>query len=321
MASSPPAPHVQQLPSSTHLLPLPSYPVTQTQRSTSIQGSGPPAQLHGNSLSQQLAPMSSTPALHVQQLPSSTHLLPLPSHPVTPTQRSISIPGSGPPAQLHGNSLSQQLAPMSNTPAPHVQQVPPFTLLLPVPSQAIVTTQQSRSASSFTMPKTTGNEPPFEVKVLSFLSKIVGNLDQVKIEVNVLKRKVDNLSTSTQENEPLATVEILLLPVKTIDELKLYEEVLTKDLDQFFKMVRFVKQIGGLTLSDCVKRAWESVITLEVRVFVNWNGKPRTGQPQKYGLKKSKVTEAVFKGIAFKNASLSALEFETKKAKKPVRQF
>ncbi|KZR97126.1 Uncharacterized protein APZ42_008174, partial [Daphnia magna] len=305
--------------------------------------------------------MSSTPALHVQQLPSSTHLLPLPSHPVTQTQRSISIPGSGPPAQLHGNSLSQQLAPMSNTPAPHVQQVPPFTPLLPVPSQAIVTTQQSRSASSFTMPKTTGNEPPFEVKVLSFLSKIVGNLDQVKIEVNVLKRKVDNLSTSTQENEPLATVEIPLLPVKTIDELKLYEEVLTKDLDQFFKMVlkntisnyflcswlivmilfqvRFVKQIGGLTLSDCVKRAWESVITLEVRVFVNWNGKPRTGQPQKYGLKKSKVTEAVFsrlfyikififlshvlitfiEGIAFKNASLSALEFETKKAKKPVR--
>ncbi|XP_045032642.1 uncharacterized protein LOC123474494, partial [Daphnia magna] len=263
-----------------------------------IQGSGPPAQLHGNSLSQQLAQMSSTPALHVQQLPSSTHLLPLPSHPVTQTQRSTSIPGSGPPAQLHGNSLSQQLAPMSNTPAPHVQQVPPFTPLLPVPSQAIVTTQQSRSASSFAMPKTTGNEPPFEVKVLSFLSKIVGNLDQVKIEVNVLKGKVDNLSTSTQENEPLATVEIPLLPVKTIDELKLYEEVLTKDLDQFFKLVRFVKQIGGLTLSDCVKRAWESVLTLEVRVFVNWNGKPRT------------------EGIAFKNASLSALEFETKKAVK-----
>ncbi|KZS10339.1 Uncharacterized protein APZ42_025218 [Daphnia magna] len=144
------------------------------------------------------------------------------------------------------------------------------------------------------MPKTTGNESPFEVKVLSFLSKMAGNLDQVKIEVNVLKGKVDNLSFSTQENELLATVEIPLLPVKTIDELKLYEEVLTKDLDQFFKLVQFVKQIGGLTLSNCVKRAWESVLTLEVRAFVNWNGKPRTGQSQKYGLKKSKVTEAVF---------------------------
>ncbi|KAK4014143.1 hypothetical protein OUZ56_026683 [Daphnia magna] len=103
------------------------------------------------------------------------------------------------------------------------------------------------------MPKTTGNEPPFEVKVLSFLSKIVGKLDQVKIEV-------DNLSISTQENEPLATMEIPLLPVKTIDELKLYEEVLTKDL---------------INSSNCTVQ-----------------------------------------GIVFKNASLSALEFETKKAVK-----
>jgi hypothetical protein len=87
------------------------------------------------------------------------------------------------------------------------------------------------------MPKTTGNELPFEVKVLSCLSKILGNLDQLKIEVNVLKGKVDNLSTSTQENEPLVTVEIPVLPVKTIEDLKLYEEVLSKDLEQFFKLV------------------------------------------------------------------------------------
>jgi len=63
--------------------------------------------------------------------------------------------------------------------------------------------------------------------------------------------------------------------------------------------VRFVKQIGGSTLSDCVKRAWESVLTLEVRAFVNWNGKLRTGQPQKYGLKKTKVTEAVFSRLFY----------------------
>ncbi|EFX62502.1 hypothetical protein DAPPUDRAFT_120168 [Daphnia pulex] len=256
--------------------------------------SGEPIELH-TSLSQQSTTASSHPARHVQPLPLYTHLLPLPSHPVTLTQRSTSIPG--PPALLNGNSLSQQPTTMSS-PAHHVQQVPSFTPLLPVPSQAINRTQQSRSSPSFAMPKTTGNELPFEVKVLSCLSKILGNLDQLKIEVNVLKGKVDNLSTSTQENEPLATVEIPVLPVKTIEDLKLYEELLSKDLEQFFKLVRYVKQIGGSTLSDCVKRAWESVLTLEVRAFINWNGKLRT------------------EGIAFKNASQAALEFETEKALK-----
>ncbi|EFX67424.1 hypothetical protein DAPPUDRAFT_261662 [Daphnia pulex] len=101
--------------------------------------------------------------------------------------------------------------------------------------------------------------------------------------------------TVAAKNEPLATVEIPVLPVKTIEDLKLYEELLSKDLEQFFKLklVRYVKQIGGSTLSDCVKRAWESVLTLEVRAFVNWN-----------------------EGIAFKNASQAALEFETEKALK-----
>lgn len=72
--------------------------------------SGEPIQLH-TSLSQKSTMASSPPTLHVQQLPSSTHLLPLPSHPVTQTQRSTSIPGSGTPAQLQW----QQLKPATST--------------------------------------------------------------------------------------------------------------------------------------------------------------------------------------------------------------
>ena len=292
--------------------------VNMTQHYENASDSGDPTQLH-TSLSQQATMSNRT---RTEQLPSSTHLLPVPSHPVSQTPHNTSIPGSGSPAQISGNSLSQQpSAPMSSTPAPHVQQVPPFTPMLSVPSQAIATIpQQSRSASTSTMPKTTGNESPFEVKVLSYLSKIVGNLEQLKIEVNVLKGKVDNVSTTTPENLPFEIVEIPILPIKTMAELKLYEEVLNKDLDQFFKLVlkntilnyilyswllvmilfqvRFVKQIGGQTLSDCVKRAWESVLTLEVRAMVNWNGKLRTGQPQKFGLKEAKVTEAFLSKIS-----------------------
>ena len=55
--------------------------------------------------------------------------------------------------------------------------------------------------------------------------------------MNVLKGKVDNVSTTTPGNLPLESVEIPILPIKTMAELKLYEEVLNKDLDQFFKLV------------------------------------------------------------------------------------
>ena len=209
--------------------------VNMTQHYENASDSGDPTQLH-TSLSQQATMSNRT---RTEQLPSSTHLLPVPSHPVSQTPHNTSIPGSGSPAQIRGNSLSQQpSAPMSSTPAPHVQQVPQFTPMLSVPSQAIATIpQQSRSASTSTMPKTTGNESPFEVKVLSYLSKIVGNLEQLKIEMNVLKGKVDNVSTTTPGNLPLESVEIPILPIKTMAELKLYEEVLNKDLDQFFKLV------------------------------------------------------------------------------------
>ena len=42
-----------------------------------------------------------------------------------------------------------------------------------------------------------------------------------------------------------------------------------------------IKQIGGVTLSDAVKRACERVLSLEVRAVVNWSGKKKKGQNAK----------------------------------------
>lgn len=62
-----------------------------------------------------------------------------------------------------------------------------------------------------------------------------------------------------------------------------------------FKLkVRMVKQIGGETLADAVKRAWERVLSLEVRAVVNWSGKERKDKPQNHKLQGMKVTEAIF---------------------------
>lgn len=41
-----------------------------------------------------------------------------------------------------------------------------------------------------------------------------------------------------------------------------------------------VKQIGGETLADAVKRAWERVLSLEVRAVVNWSGKKERTNPK-----------------------------------------
>ncbi|KAK4028211.1 hypothetical protein OUZ56_017491 [Daphnia magna] len=55
------------------------------------------------------------------------------------------------------------------------------------------------------------------------------------------------------------------LPLKTRDDLVAYEKLLETNADQNLKLVRMVKQIGGETLADAVKRAWERVLSLEVR--------------------------------------------------------
>lgn len=58
-----------------------------------------------------------------------------------------------------------------------------------------------------------------------------------------------------------------------------------------------VKQIGGLTLSDAVKRAWERVGLLSLEVIelsLTGVGKKRKDKSPKHGLGKSKVTEAIF---------------------------
>ncbi|KAI9562479.1 hypothetical protein GHT06_009915 [Daphnia sinensis] len=43
-------------------------------------------------------------------------------------------------------------------------------------------------------------------------------------------------------------------------------------MNMLMEKVRLVKQIGGLTLSDAVKRAWGRVLSMEVRAVVNWAG-------------------------------------------------
>ena len=54
-----------------------------------------------------------------------------------------------------------------------------------------------------------------------------------------------------------------------------------------------VKQFGGVTLTDAVKRAWERVLSIEVRAVVNWSGKIRKDKPQKHKLEGMKVTKAI----------------------------
>lgn len=85
------------------------------------------------------------------------------------------------------------------------------------------------------------------------------------------------------------------LPIKSIDSLCEFEEQLEND-DIFFELVnkfnktvikylchvlylkvRIVKMIGGLALSDAVKRAWRPVLSLEFRADCNSCGKKRNG--------------------------------------------
>ncbi|KAI9554934.1 hypothetical protein GHT06_020214 [Daphnia sinensis] len=114
----------------------------------------------------------------------------------------------------------------------------------------------------------------FKVKVLRLLAQNYEKTAQLEGKMNMLMEKVRNaLSHLTTENEQSAViVDIPVLPLKTREDLVTYEQLITTEADKFLILVRLVKQIGGLTLSDAVKRAWERVLSLEVRAFVNLAG-------------------------------------------------
>ncbi|KAK4006418.1 hypothetical protein OUZ56_011571 [Daphnia magna] len=80
---------------------------------------------------------------------------------------------------------------------------------------------------------------------------------------------------------------------------------------------RFVKNIGGATESDSVKRAWKEVVSVNVRALCNWYGVKR-GTIQKHKLKKSPIVLAVWDGLCRNTACChstdSALQCETIKA-------
>lgn len=54
-----------------------------------------------------------------------------------------------------------------------------------------------------------------------------------------------------------------------------------------------MKNIGGATESESVKRAWKEVVSVNVRALCNWYGVKR-GTMQKHKLKKSPIVLAVW---------------------------
>lgn len=82
------------------------------------------------------------------------------------------------------------------------------------------------------------NDAPFKVKVLRLLTQNLEKTTQVDVKVNMLIEKVQNiLSQSVPGNDHSAIVDISVLPLKTREDLITYEQLLTTDADQYFKLV------------------------------------------------------------------------------------
>ncbi|KAK4006824.1 hypothetical protein OUZ56_011982 [Daphnia magna] len=100
--------------------------------------------------------------------------------------------------------------------------------------------------------------------------------------------RIDTYRPEVRENlDPLNE-----LPLSTLEDLVAFQNALTVDERKREALARFVKNIGGATESESVKRAWKEVVSVNVRALCNWYGVKR-GTIQKHKLKKSPIVLAM----------------------------
>ncbi|KAK4004256.1 hypothetical protein OUZ56_005998 [Daphnia magna] len=71
-----------------------------------------------------------------------------------------------------------------------------------------------------------------------------------------------------------------------------------------------IRNLGGASVRDALKRAWYSIFSIKVMANVNWEGKPKKRSQQKQGLQDSIITAAVF---AARKPDKFEMENETRK--------
>ncbi|KAK4024356.1 hypothetical protein OUZ56_009778 [Daphnia magna] len=191
-------------------------------------------------------------------------------------------------------SHSPSLSPAHRTsPLAHVNRRLPTNmehLSLPLrQSQQIQLPSQPQSNDS------NDKEATFKHRVLRFLCQNLEKTAQLEAKMDMLIAKSNNnLSQSVMENDQSTLVDMSELPLKTRDDLVAYKKLSETNADQYFKLVRMVKQIGGETLADADK-------------------------PQKHKLQGMKVTEAIFRirhAKEFAQVTDNALMKETRNAVK-----
>ncbi|KAI9551078.1 hypothetical protein GHT06_003251 [Daphnia sinensis] len=94
-------------------------------------------------------------------------------------------------------------------------------------------------------------------------------------QLTAISARLENFqSAPVVPDVQMVPVSMPSLPIKSIDGLREFEEHLQND-DHFFELVRMVRMIGAVALSDAVKRAWKKVLSLDVRAECNWCSKKK----------------------------------------------
>lgn len=112
----------------------------------------------------------------------------------------------------------------------------------PLPFQASKSQPQMFSKENSNYSSDQQQEALFKAKVLRLLGQNLEKTTQLDGKMNMLMEKVPNaLSQSSTETELSVNVDIPALPLKTRDDLVTYEQLITTDADQFFKLVSTFK--------------------------------------------------------------------------------
>ncbi|KAK4007378.1 hypothetical protein OUZ56_012535 [Daphnia magna] len=109
-------------------------------------------------------------------------------------------------------------------------------------------------------PDNSSGSVTFQQMVMRQLAIMAKNDAARAVLLTAISARLENIQPVPVVNDvPTVPVSMPSLPIKTVDGLRDFEEHLQNE-DHFFELVRIVRMIGGVALSDAVKRAWKKVL-------------------------------------------------------------
>ncbi|KAL3228118.1 hypothetical protein MRX96_004035 [Rhipicephalus microplus] len=184
---------------------------------------------------------------------------------IRPSQRAPSPRMASPEGQnVYRGSYSNNCRPLDNL------EGPPFQQHYSSQQGASWTAHNNTHGSSLGFPSSNRSSPPEYVRQLMRISQtILMRLEQLGRQVDAMQQHLFNTTVRLQDE---TNDDVVLTPVKDIDQFLSLEGRLAADGNIKLKLIQQLAGLGGSTFGAAARRMLELLLSLEVAVQFSWAG-------------------------------------------------